>query len=581
MKHAFGYVFVAGVGRREIGSVAQLRTAVRDTLVQIASAFGDDQPVALASGAAGTDQVFLDVARELGWPIKLVLPCPAYQFEQDFVREDSATGARIVDESGAAKFRELHSVAIDVEVIAPAPGRRDAFTRAADRLLAQADVLVGVWDGKPGRSGGTNEALLLAEQLDIPVLLLDAATGRRWPNRVWPEGQALQRRQRARHEAPDGTPEGILADVDRSIVEGLRHEAEESPQGTGDSKEFFNLPLNEQKQRLGTVLAGRAGALAERHRRWNILVLLLHGLATTVGLSALVFQEQLPAASATIASWVKLLLVLAAIGITIRLRRHRAHRRWVRARFVREVNRSLSATSPLSRRTGEAIGAFVPSALWCVFARLQYPLLTFHALATPLGQGASLADVLAKYRQARLAHRASAESLPSSQTSQQDYQRREAAAAERTHHRIETLFFVCTGLLLLCAVLGVSVPHEHSLYPWAKLGTVLLPVVVASLLVLPNLHDSHRRLIVGPALAGRLAELDRQMAEVEAVLRAGATVPGIGAAVAVWGGSEAERSAAAEAWAKNRAVEIVRAAEYALLAELIGFKTFVESVEVG
>lgn len=576
------YFYVAGLGRRVTGPADLLQPRLIETLKSIAAAEANATPIAIASGAAGADHLFLSAALTLGWSIKLVLPTPVHLFEKDFTTKDAA-GATVIDDVALAEFRRLKDAAIDIEVIPPSPERRGAFTRCANQMIADADVLVALWDGKPGKQGGTNESLLLSHQLGVPLVLLDAATGLPWGGRPLPDANTLAKRHRTRYPVGDTKNGGILRHVETSVAESLANTepTENDPNPPGSIPEFLARSCVEQRGRFGSALASRASALAVNHRDWNLTALLLHVLATAVGLVALVFQQSLPEGASHQAAIIKFLLVFMAVVILLAVRWQRNHHRWVRARFVREINRSLTETALLSRMAGESIGVFVPEAIWAIFLRLRQPLLTFHALAASELPTTTLAQVLAKYRERRLTHRTDYRTLKPSQLSQQDYQRVQAEHAHHRHQMITIIFWGLTGVLLVCAVAGVFVPHESDFYGPVKLGTVLLPVVVAALMVVPNLHDTHRRFTVGPALVSLLARLDGEMQAVEEVLRTGGAGPVPGTTVSVWTGSDEERAVLSEAWARQRAVEIAREAENALLAEVIGFKTFVESVEVG
>jgi hypothetical protein len=113
--------------------------------------------------------------------------------------------------------------------------------------------------------------------------------------------------------------------------------------------------------------------------------------------------------------------------------------------------------------------------------------------------------------------------------------------------------------------------------------------MMAAILVMPNLHDGHRRQIVSKSLQEQLGRLDQEAKAVEAVLAAAEANESVtifqnrseNGPVSVWQGTMAEQKTQSEAWAANRIVEIARETENALLTELIGFKTFVESVEIG
>jgi hypothetical protein len=567
------YLFVAGLGRRDIGPRDAIRAELIAVLRTIAAAAPEAQPVAMASGAAGADQVFLEAAEALGWPIRLVLPVPAFLFEKDFTSAKAVEGRKIeeTDAAGLAAFRGFCERAIEVEVLPPPPGRREAFTRCANALVAEADVLVALWDGQAGKQGGTNESLLLARQLEVPTVLLDARTGRPVDGHPALAGAALLARRAVRHGA--GT---ILHDIDQALHFALppSHRAE-----------FAAAAIGDQHARYGRLLAEQAEKLAQSYKRKNLYAVAMHVLASLIGLLALLFLTQ-EAAVGTGATVFKLAAVATAFWLAHTAKKFGEHNKWVKARFVREVHRSMGFSAEVARQTGEAHDAFVPSAIWVLFPHLRRPLHLFHGLNLRATARPTLLDALRRFRKKRLAHDPAYREKELRDLSQQDYQRRTEEKATRGHHAIERGFLASTGAFFLCGGLLLTPLFDHAgvAYRLAKWLTVLLPVLSAALLVLPNLWDLHRRRRVAPAVVRTLARLDAEAAEVEKILVALAadTGPTVGpSGVAVWAGSAAEQRALGEAWARARFAALGREAEHAILTELIGFKTFVENAEVG
>lgn len=585
------YLFVAGIGRRQIGPREEVRAALILELKRIAAEVPDARPVAMASAAAGGDQVFLEAAEQLGWPLRIVLPVPAYLFEKDFA-SSRTTGDRTineVDEAGLAIFRRFCAVAIEVEVIAPAPTRREAFTRCASVLAAEADVLVALWDRQPGKQGGTSESIYLAEKLRIPTFVLDAATGRAFPDSPKPERPSPARSYQKRYEQGS-----ILADVDQAIRRSL-------PTGE-EVAAFAAAPLTEQHRRFGALLSGEAGKVAKAYRLKNLIAIFVHVGASFVGLLALLFFVENSAVGIA-ATLFKLVAVAIAFQFARTARRIGEDNHWVKARFVREVNRSLAASGEVARATGEPHDRFIPASIWVLFRHLRRSLLHFHAAHLAALPATELRTVLRRYREKRLQHDPEYRSRPLSSLSQQDYQLRTAAEARHRHHRIEQgytaamgLFFLA-GLSVLLLALGDAgwlpwlapekIPHvfDHHgvLYRAAKWLTVLLPVVSAALLVLPNLWDLHRRRRVAPALAATLNALDLESIQLESTLAelAAGQTPAFADGMPVWTGTAAEQAPKIEAWVRTRFVAIAREAEYAILTEVIGFKSFVENAEIG
>lgn len=141
--------------------------------VTLAAVFADIEraahPIApgalrLVTGLAeGADSIAADVARARGWALDVVLPFFRDDYAADFAAgaERDAFHRRL---GGCAKILEL-------------PGARDAdghgaaYERAGRLVVAQADILVAVWDGKPPRGrGGTAQIVAEAVLSGVPVI---------------------------------------------------------------------------------------------------------------------------------------------------------------------------------------------------------------------------------------------------------------------------------------------------------------------------------------------------------------------------------------------------------------------------
>jgi hypothetical protein len=534
------YLFVAGLGRRVIGPHDTVRNALVETLKAVAAAAPDAQPVAMASGASGADQAFLEAALSLGWPIRLVLPVAAYLFEQDFTSRDAA-GNTMIDNDGLDRFRRLRAAAIEVEVISPSPDRHMAFTRCANTLVTEADVVVTLWDGKPGKQGGTNESLLLADHINVPLIILDAQTGLPYIGIPVPSADKLSRRHCERH-----APGTILHDVDTLLA------SVPTTSGTLDER-----------------LKAAAKTLADSYKFKNASAILVHALAAALGLFALVFfhENHDVGYGATV---IKLTAVLVAVWLVYSAKEKGEHHRWAKTRYIRETIRSLKASLPLAGHCQHPLARFAPTSLWVLARYLQRPLL-LHVLTEPAQKDEGLLASLQTYRTKQL-------------RLQNGYQIKEGVKAGKRHHWIERGFWGAT-ILFFVAGFSIFMNHDYdgNLYKWAKWLTVFLPVFSAALLVLPNLWETHRRRRVAPAVARTYERLDVEAGVVEQVLLdlAAGHTPTCPDGTAVWAGSSADISVAIEAWAKTRLAAIVREAEHAYLTEVIGFKTFVENAEVG
>ncbi len=595
------YFYVAGLGRRKIGDRGILRKEVSKVLLSVAEAVPEAEPIAVASGASGADQVFLEAALDLQWRIRLVLPTPPEFFEKDFTTSKEIELSHEVfqdttDIEGLNAFRRLRDEAIDVEVIAPCPSRRDAFTRCAETIVRSADVVLAIWNAGDGRQGGTNESLLLAEYLDVPIVLLNSESGERI--RSAPSGDKGLRRIFDRRNGNKERPAGILHDVQAALRVGLQHKDGRKPGPVlrSWSDELMLLAPAEQGRAFGNLLANRADNHAKRHRNLNFTIVGLNLFAVAVGILDQTMRSNSQERVGMIAPWIELISVFSAICLILWVRRLRSEEHWVRARFIRELNRSLIQTIHVSKVCGTSVGGFVPSAIWAVFQRLKLPLVTFHAITSRGEPTKALVEVIADYRMNRLYHRDDCFKFKSEdalrELSQYDYHLLEGEKAVHLHRLIKAAFWGVTVTLFACEILSVFLANIDSkeqgfIYRLVKLATLLLPVVSASLLVMPNLLDNHRRRIVSPALCDLLKSLDRESIQILDVLaktnpnNPTPISPTVATGMPVWSGDPETVHRLAEAWAKNRLAGIAQMAETALLTEVIGFKTFNESAEVG
>jgi hypothetical protein len=123
--------------------------------------------------ATGADQIAAICARSSGFFVSALLPFEPHEYRNDFEPGEE------VDEF------ERALEAVD-EIVALPGDRSDpvgAYVRVAKSLVAEANVLVAIWDGEPGRGpGGTGHVVELALQSSIPVIHIDIDRG---SDEVW------------------------------------------------------------------------------------------------------------------------------------------------------------------------------------------------------------------------------------------------------------------------------------------------------------------------------------------------------------------------------------------------------------
>jgi len=108
----------------------------------------------MCSLCEGADLLCADAAAELGIPLIAVLPMAKEIYEKDFSPE------------GLQRFRAHCAAAVELFVApptehpSPAPDRTEQFRQAGIYIAAHSQLLLALWDGKPGTRGcGTAEAV--------------------------------------------------------------------------------------------------------------------------------------------------------------------------------------------------------------------------------------------------------------------------------------------------------------------------------------------------------------------------------------------------------------------------------------
>ncbi len=149
------------------GAIADLRAQANDWF--------DPGPAAItlvSSLAEGADRIAAKSALSAGMSVDVVLPCARPIYEQTFADDDSRREFSVLlDEARAC-------------LILPTPfaGGTPDLTRAYETVgltvLAQADILLSVWDGKPARGrGGTGDIVDDAARQGVPIVVVDPVNG--------------------------------------------------------------------------------------------------------------------------------------------------------------------------------------------------------------------------------------------------------------------------------------------------------------------------------------------------------------------------------------------------------------------
>jgi hypothetical protein len=133
--------------------------AIREQL----AAHADRDLVGVSALADGADQLFARAVLDAGGQLEVIVPAARY-------RDDLPASAH-------AAYDALLARAAKVDRLNRVESTEQAHMEASEAMLARADRLFAVWDGKPARGyGGTADVVAEARSRGVPVTV------------VWPEG---------------------------------------------------------------------------------------------------------------------------------------------------------------------------------------------------------------------------------------------------------------------------------------------------------------------------------------------------------------------------------------------------------
>ncbi|HWI63152.1 MAG TPA: hypothetical protein VNT75_14995 [Symbiobacteriaceae bacterium] len=200
---------VGVVGHRDLPqmNMEQLHAAICSALSAIMEMGTEFRLV--SSLAAGADQIVAEIA--LQPPFGFRLHCPLPFSRREYARDFGAAADRYETLLGQAEaVVELGGSRSDPDA---------AYKAAGELLLAESDVVLAIWDGRPGRGrAGTAPMVETALAMGLPVVWIEAAA----PHRVrllpevdgagpdWPLELRTQVLKRAQSGAPLEPPAGTL-----------------------------------------------------------------------------------------------------------------------------------------------------------------------------------------------------------------------------------------------------------------------------------------------------------------------------------------------------------------------------------
>jgi hypothetical protein len=150
-------VGVTGHQERQLIDWHWVEAAIRKNLAEL-------RPIesCLSSLAAGSDQIFAEVALSLGIPVSAVIPVKNYD---RFFRGPSY-----------AKYRDLLKECAVVQ-LNPSGSDQHAFLEAGRKIVEMTDLMFAVWDGKPAEGeGGTGDIVSFARHQKRRILHINPSS---------------------------------------------------------------------------------------------------------------------------------------------------------------------------------------------------------------------------------------------------------------------------------------------------------------------------------------------------------------------------------------------------------------------
>ncbi|MEV8097759.1 hypothetical protein [Kitasatospora sp. NPDC085879] len=145
---------------------------IREALLALLEGYPASELTGVSCLAEGSDALFADAVLSVGGKLVAVLPSRDYR-------------QRMVSPRYGDEFDRLCQAAAEVTTMPHQRATGAAYAAANRELLHRAELLVAIWDGRPGSGrGGTADAVAAARTAGLPVHV------------IWPAGAARQDRQR-------------------------------------------------------------------------------------------------------------------------------------------------------------------------------------------------------------------------------------------------------------------------------------------------------------------------------------------------------------------------------------------------
>lgn len=409
------WLMVGFSGHRDISNPEAVEAKIGEVLDRLASEHGSLATV--SSAARGADTLFLEAAKKRELPTLVILPSRRKQFEE------------AVSPAEWSRVRPHLEHTFQVEEITASSGD-DAYLEVGESIVEQADVVLAVWDGeKAAGPGGTGDAVEYATTTGKPLIRINPLTLEVTPTKF----DFLKRKKFS--AAFQGKPGEVL----------------ENYLGDGD------------RAAKGNAWWARVLVL---------LLVLMHLVASAIGVSIPVFQIEGPA-EVVIAVLELLLLLVATVLVFVH---HGKHSEWLRERIEMEICRSFNATWELRGLSGSFAVTVIPG--YESFSK-NLRILRAQDRTTPAGWQ----EIRERYRQGRILH-------------QKNYFNDRAKRAKNRHNALQAVAKISTtgATLMTAVVLFMVLGHEGGMkFHVIKYLSIVLPLLSAAFFSIILMNEHGRR----------------------------------------------------------------------------------------
>jgi hypothetical protein len=164
-----------------VWSEAPLRASIDRMFATVAACVAAGEVAVVSSLAEGADRITAEAGLAAGFMLCVVLPFRRAEYARDFETQASRTAFEALLDR-AATVSELDGSGQD---------RPLAYEAAGMAMLAEADLLIAIWDGeKAAGRGGTAQIVHAALSGGIPVVWIDPGNPEAM-RLAWPRGSTL------------------------------------------------------------------------------------------------------------------------------------------------------------------------------------------------------------------------------------------------------------------------------------------------------------------------------------------------------------------------------------------------------